>query len=561
MKFALLTAIAATASPGVPDAIWYRDVINYLAAPEREGRGVGTAGLAQAEQYVADRFQDMGARPFFGEGRQGYFQNVALQIGLEVGKAALTIGQPLQPGVDFLPADVSGSGAFAGTIVDVGHGLVDEELRLDDYAGRDVNGKIALIARHIPEGLQVPLDKEQALTDLPAKVALARQHGAVAVLFWTPLEKFGDELPALRNRVSEGINIPAGFVTRPVAQRIRESGVPLVAQGEFSVNRRVAPGHNVAASVGGGCGRVPPVLITAHLDHLGHGGTTSLEADQSGLHPGADDNASGVAAMLLALKDIALQKPASGCYVGVAFTGEEIGLFGSGTFARNLPMPPPKAVVNLDMVGRLRDNKVAVLGTDSSERWPAILAPLCADQELNCGTDGTGLGRSDHVAFLIRKIPSVHLFTGVHRDYHKRSDTAEKINAEGGVRIARLARTLAETVGDPATALPYTSVTVSDPATGDLPQRRAFLGTIPHDFGDGEPVEGVRLGGAVPGSPAEKAGITAGDVLVGIDNRVIHSLDDFSLILRQLKPGDSVTLVVLRNGERLLLPVVVGLRP
>jgi Tol biopolymer transport system component len=342
------------------------------------------------------------------------------------------------------------------------------------------------------------------------------------------------------------------------------------ANGELSTS------HNVVGTLGHCGAGAKPVVVGAHLDHLGRGGSESLEPSARGIHFGADDNASGVAAVLEAARVIGATSPRE-CFLFAAFTGEEIGVAGSSFLAKALTAAKihPKAMLNMDMVGRLENNRVIVYGTDSAREWKSLVEAECADHRLSCPGGGDGYGPSDHMSFFIEKSPVLHFFTGPHADYHRVTDTADKVNATGGVQVAELVAALALRAA--RTKLHFVAAS-SKPSMGVVSGREkrgngAYLGTIP-DYasltsphgpsGGGEPGGGVKLAGTRQGSPAEKAGVVAGDVLLAISDakgsHPIATLEGFMGVLLELHPGDAVKLVVQRGDKRLELDATVGKR-
>ncbi len=213
-------------------------------------------------------------------------------------------------------------------------------------------------------------------------------------------------------------------------------------------------------------------------------------------------------------------------------------------------------MINMDMVGRLRENRLAILGGGSAEEWPSLAEPLCVKHGLVCTTTGDGYGPSDQTPFYAAGIPILHLFTGTHDDYHRPSDDSDKINATGGVTVAGLAADLAAAA---ASTEKLTLRAVPDPAPrGDVRSFGASLGTIPDYAGPGEGKSGVLLAGVRPGGPAEKAGIQRGDILIGLLGRDVGDINDFMFLLRQAKPGDKAKAIVLRNGKRIEVEIVFG---
>jgi hypothetical protein len=317
----------------------------------------------------------------------------------------------------------------------------------------------------------------------------------------------------------------------------------------------------------------PAVVLGAHYDHLGLGGHGSFVPDQRVVHPGADDNASGTAALLQAAAYLKQAGPPQADLYFVAFTGEEVGLVGSSRFVQKLVPGLPKerlrAMLNFDMVGRLSSGKtlelpsVVVQGTDSAKEWPALVSPLCQAAGLACRLGGDGYGPSDMTPFYAAQVPVLFFFTGAHEDYHRPTDTADKINFAGVAQIARLAAEVVTALGPKIATGPLTFMKPSGPPprSGDSRGYGAYLGTIPDYTAMQGAKGGVKLSGAREGSPAGKAGVVAGDVLVGLGGHDINTLEDMAFVLRALKPGQNVDLVFLHEGKKITQKVTIGERP
>ncbi|MCG8462192.1 MAG: M28 family peptidase, partial [Holophagales bacterium] len=293
---------------------------------------------------------------------------------------------------------------------------------------------------------------------------------------------------------------------------------------------------------------------------LGFGGRGSFEPDSGEVHNGADDNASGTAALLEVARGLAARRSGSSRDVWlVGFSAEESGLLGSTALVRR---PPPGlepkellAMINFDMVGRLEGGAVQVLGAASAEEWSGLLEPVCQRADLECRFGGDGYGPSDQTPFYAAGVPVLHWFTGTHEDYHRPSDDASAIDAEGIVRIASANVDLLSGLAARPAGLTY--VEAAPPQEGgDVRSFGASLGTIPDYVGDERP--GVLLAGARPDSAADKAGVQKGDLLVELGGQEIRNIYDFVFVLRSAKPGQTTTLVVLRGEERLELEVTYG---
>jgi hypothetical protein len=302
------------------------------------------------------------------------------------------------------------------------------------------------------------------------------------------------------------------------------------------------------------------VLVGAHYDHLGLGGGGSLAPDSHEVHNGADDNASGTAALLEVARQLSsLRTRLRRDVYFVAFSGEEAGVLGSTAFTRKPPaglkLENVVAMLNMDMVGRLRGNQVAVLGGESAAEWQQIVLPECEQSGLVCTLSGDGYGPSDHSPFYAAGVPVLHFFTGAHDDYHKPSDDSGKINATGGARVASLVAGIAEAVADQPGRPTYKSAPSPAPR-GDSRSYGASLGTVPDYAGDGRP--GVLVAGVRPGGAAETAGIQRGDLLVELSGKEIRDIHDFMYILQRAKPGEKSNAVVVRGGKRMTVEVTFG---
>jgi hypothetical protein len=305
------------------------------------------------------------------------------------------------------------------------------------------------------------------------------------------------------------------------------------------------------------------VVVGAHYDHLGLGGPASLAPGSTEVHNGADDNASGVAGVLeIARRLVAARAELSRPVVFVAFSGEERGVLGSTYLVRHPPagLEPERlaAMINLDMVGRLRGQSLTVFGLDTATEWKEIVEGACARAALECRGQGDGYGPSDQTPFYAAGVPVLHLFTGPHDEYHKPVDDAPTLNATGGALVAGLAADLARTVAELERPLTLKRAASGPPVRGDARSFGASLGTVPDYAGPGEGKTGVLLANVRPDSPAEKAGMRRGDILVELDGREIRDVNDFVYVLRRARPGERATAAVLRDGERVEMEVVFG---
>ncbi len=303
------------------------------------------------------------------------------------------------------------------------------------------------------------------------------------------------------------------------------------------------------------------VIMGAHFDHLGTGHFGSLAPDSGRIHHGADDNASGTALVLELARTLRQQDPRDGrarraVYCGL-FSGEEEGDLGSAWFANHLPVARDSvlAYLNFDMVGRLRDRKLVVLGVRTAAEWPALLDSINANAHLDVRASGDGWGPSDHASFYAKHIPVLHFFTDLHEQYHRPEDTADLINADGMVQVADLAGDLVGRLQVRSSRLTLVDLPAPAPTASGDGRPRPTLGTIP-DMSD-EP-GGVKLSGVRTGSPADSAGLRGGDVLIGIGGMVIANLQDFQNALMQHRPGDHVEIRFRRGDQTLTVTATLG---
>jgi len=345
---------------------------------------------------------------------------------------------------------------------------------------------------------------------------------------------------------------------RPLAAGYRQPFVahPLVREGPPPS----IPTQNVFALIPGSDAGLQGeyVVIGAHFDHLGTSTDGALDPEAHGVRRGADDNASGTAAVL-ALASHFARRPARRSIIVANFSGEEQGLLGSSYFVDHMPVPIDSvdAMLNFDMVGRLRNDKLLVFGVATAIEWPAIVDAANTQPKLTIAAQGDGFGPSDHSSFYAKNVPVLHFFTDQHEDYHKISDVPERINAGGEARIVALAERIARDVADRPARLSFVRAAVSQ-AASNRTGSGVYLGSIP-DMAGGD-VPGLRLTGVTAGSPADVGGLKAGDVIVELDGKPIKDLYSYSDALYAHKPGDEVTIVLVRDGQRLTRRVTLGKR-
>jgi len=568
--------------------------VGWLADEAREGRGLGTEGLASAAQYLADGFRDAGLEP---GGRGGsYLASFEMPIAIRVGRAELALGETaLVRGRDFEAYLSSADGEAAGEVVFAGYGISAERLGYDDYAGLDVTGKIVLVLDYRPADT-TPLAGAAGAPYLSRtyKTLNARRHGAVAVLVApsvAPTPDITERLPRAEggNPTLQAGETVALAVSRAAAEEIvAAAGGPTLAMRQAAIDASGQPASEllggarvrvrvqierrtgtVANVVGILPGRDPvlrheAVVVGAHYDHLGRGEYGSLAPERRGeVHPGADDNASGAAGLLALARTFSAASPPARTLVIVAFTGEEAGLVGSSEYVRQpaWPLADTIAMVNLDMIGRLREEQVTVFGADTSPAFESLVNHAAAGLELTPSFENGAFGPSDQTSFYAHGVPVLFFFTGTHPQYHTPDDQAALINAAGEAQVLRLVyRTVAALLSAPKRPVVVAQAQPSH-AAGGAPSGTGYgpyLGTIP-EFG-GPPVHGVRIQGVRSGSPAEAAGLRGGDVIVEFDGAAVANLEEFSALLFTARPGQRVEIEALRDGTRLRTAATLGQR-
>jgi hypothetical protein len=571
-----------------------RDHVRYLASDELTGRGVETPGIKLARDYIAREFAKYGLRP--GGDNGSYLQGFDVATGVTVRQPALmAFGKqpPLGLNEEWVPLGLSRSGKVEGDVVFAGYGITAKDYGYDDYAAIDAKGKIVLVLRYEPppKDEKSPFQKAPRYSNhatLRAKANNARDHGAVGMIL-VDLNHSVDEQKELLSTLSSlwrgGNSLVAAQIKRGAIEKwLERRGISLKSLKE-KIDREEKPAsqplpavqvtlqvsleeirqrtENVVGVLPGSDPALKDenIVIGAHYDHVGFGHYGTRDSQTSGqIHYGADDNASGTAILLQLAERLsrAQFKPAR-TVVFAAFSAEELGLHGSRQYVNSPPMPlsSTKAMVNLDMVGRLRDNRLTVFGTQSAKGLSDIVLEEAQKLGLQV-TESDGIGRSDHMSFYNKKIPALHFFTGSHADYHRPGDTWEKLNVEGMAKVTELVRGIAERIANRKEPMSFVSLPSRPPASGTEQQGYgAYLGSIP-EFGASE--EGVRLTGVQDGSPAAFAGLREGDVIIQLAEMKIQNLEDLTAALRSKKPGESVEITVLRNSQRLTLKATLRAR-
>ncbi len=581
---ALLVAASAPKSAVNTDQQLRADV-GKLASDQFEGRGLGTKGLALAADYLETRMRSIGLQPAFGK---SFRQKFPVKTGVSLGEKNELSGVNKD---DWTPLGFSSSGSFDGELVFVGYGIEAPPLNYRELEGLDLKGKVVLMLRYEPQEKD-----EKSVFDgrrpsrwsaLRYKTLQARERGAAAVIFTTgPLQDEGkDKVPALAN---DGPESPAGLpvlqVKTSVAQKwlgfdlgkwqqetdanLKPSSRAMGARvkGMVDVHAAFADAENLAGIIPGrGALANDIIVIGAHYDHLGFGGRGSMRPNVTAVHNGADDNASGTASVLAIgdrlKRELANEKNRRTILITL-FAAEETGLGGSSYFVAHSPVPMEriKAMVNLDMVGQMKDDKLIAFGTESAPQWADAITRATTATKLNVTSKGDGYGPSDQTAFYAAHVPVLHFFTGAHERYHTPDDDADTLNYAGMEKVVDFVSLVADDLARGTTSPEYARASAAPALEGDSRGYGAYLGTVPDYSAMESTAGGVLLSDVRPGGPADKAGIKGGDRIVEMAGTKIENLYDMTYALQDHKPGDTVDVVVMRKDERLTLHATLGSR-
>jgi hypothetical protein len=568
--------------------------VQALASDRFEGRLAGSNGERLASDYIAGELQKIGAKPL--PGQRDFRLPFEFTAGTKDGGSTIAISFTNATAGGVESGIVSGriaaralsfsdNGDIDAPVVFAGYGIVVPENQgfgYDSYATLDVKDKVVLVLRYFPEDAEQKTRQILArYADLRYKAMAARQHGAKAMLVVTGPRSpnAGELVPMTFDTALAGSGIVAVSVTGSEAnkmfvraeknleeaQKALDSANPHVTGFELpgvkvgvhaAVEREKKTGHNVVAYLPAttpvGTLAKPWVALGAHYDHLGHGeagNTLAGKDDAAKVHNGADDNASGSAAVLAVAEKLAAQPRRRNVLVSF-WSGEELGLIGSNAFAATPPVPLDQlaAYLNFDMVGRMQDNKLSIQATGTSPAWARIIeqSNIAAGFDLQLQEDP--YQPTDVATFNAASVPCLSFFTGSHADYHKPSDTADKIDYEDLDRVVDFAAAIARRIEDAVEAPAFTKVDQKTQTGGGRAGVRIFTGTIPDYATD---VKGLLLGGVIGGGPAEQAGLQKGDVIVEIAGQTIANIYDYTYALDVLKIGQPAKVVYMRAGKRI----------
>ena len=557
--------------------------IEFLASDELQGRLSGSKEIRIAAEYIKDEFQSYGLKPLFGN---SYFQEYNFISDVKLSKnnsLSLNVDKKetkLELYKDYIPTTFSGKNDVNAGLVFVGYGISAPKLKYDDYEGIDVKGKIVVALRNSPD-YDKPRSDFDKFASMRYKATTARDKGAAGIIFvngFWPIDsadglvkfKF-DRAPGakdfsvvqMKREFAELLFKSTGYDFSGYQKKMKENNKPasfVFEKASAKLSTEIEEINLIDRNVAGYIEGTDPILkneyvvIGAHYDHLGMGIEGSLyKGKEEKIHHGADDNASGTSGVMeLAEKFASNKELLKRSVIFITFSGEELGLLGSNYFANNLPVPADKIItmINLDMVGRLREKALTVYGMGTSTGWKDLLNKN-NKYDFKLAFNDEGFGPSDHSSFYGKGIPVLFFFTGVHEDYHRPTDEAKLINSAGEDSVLHFVYDLAQIIDTTSTRPDYLKVARKE-TSGEW---KVYAGTVP-DMSNTS--EGFKLSGVSPGGPADKAGLKGGDTMLKFGDRDINNIYDFVYALQDHVPGDVVKVVVKRGTETLTMSLTLG---
>lgn len=568
-----------------------QDKVSYLASDELEGRMTGSKGIKEAADWITGEYKSLGLQPL-GD-LKDYTQSFEFIADMKVDKSATKLSAKVKRKTtefelinDFVPASFSKNATLSGDVVFAGYGLKtpgSSSVPYNSYSGLDVKGKIVVVLRGEPEHLEDE-DKKQVVrySTFRYKTMTAREEGAAAIIMIDAYDKTFKGVG--KETVPGDMGIPAFIVNPSVGDVLLgavKKDVEQVKKDLLTYNPHAPSGYaldNLTIDLGVKLDRVKStdvnligvltagtktdeyIMLGGHYDHLGYGETGSRATGDElhHIHNGADDNASGTATVLeLAeyFSDLKKQDPSAITknIIFVMWSGEELGLVGSGHFTENSPikMEQIKAYLNFDMVGSLKDNKLILQGLGSADEWKGIVEKKNVLAGFNLALQDDPYVPTDGMAIYQAGVPILCFFTGITDEYHTPADDVETINFDGMERINKFAMAILKELMKPDTKLPYKEVSMAE----TMNTGRGFtvyLGTIPDYAAE---VAGVKLDGVRADGPAAEAGLQKDDIIVGLADKEIGNIYDYTYALSDLKPDVTVDIVIERDGKKKTLKI------
>ncbi|MDZ7741993.1 MAG: M20/M25/M40 family metallo-hydrolase [Bacteroidota bacterium] len=554
--------------------------VEFLASDALQGRKAGTGYAEKAADYIRGQLKNAGLKLLGENGYQTYDLVIDVRAGDNNLLSTETNGYVFEE--DFIPYPFSQNARLEAGVVFAGYGfeIDNEQLQWNDYQNLKAENKWVMILRGDPQ----PDNDESAFINFSGirnKVLTAKDHGAAGVLVVSgPIFSEEDKLITLYyDKTQSNAGIPVINISRKVADDLLAGEGKTIAELEKSINDNMQPAsfstdamldattnlilkkvvdHNVAAVLEGN----DPVLkdhfvvIGAHYDHLGMGGpgSSSRIQDTTGIHNGADDNASGVAGILEIAGKIAANNDSKRSLVVIAFGAEEMGLIGSKYFTAHplVELKKIDAMINFDMIGRLdtASRSVSVSGTGTARESEGLLDELKETYDLALSYSPEGYGPSDHAAFYAEEIPVFFISTGAHEDYHTPADDADRLNFAGQEQVSEFACALVENLLNRSEALTFQEAGPKR-QVGYRNRLKVTFGIMPDFTSDSN--EGLGVGGVTNGKPADRAGMEKGDVIVAINGKSVGNIYDYMNRLKKLEPGQVVNVDVMREGKKKVL--------
>ncbi len=568
--FCLFAAGSVQAQANKIDVEEVRQYVKYLSSDELEGRRTGTPGNLLAAGYIAGTFAEAGLEPVHGKFLHPFPYLAGVKIGSNNHLKLMLPSREFELEIerDYTPLGFSSDATVQADLVFVGYGISAPDLKYDDYAGVDVRNKIVVMLRYSPDGDDFH-SKFAPYSAFPRKVLTAKEKGVAGIIMLDLVEDENLLIPLRLSRNFVDVGLPIVSIYPSFFRDVRDgAGRDLLAVSKVIASTKQPAsfpmkGHAVSMTTDLELERVPalnvlgmvpgndPVLkdqiivIGGHFDHLGHGGEGSLyRGDDSAIHNGADDNASGTAGVMALARHYASTRSNRRTIIFMAFNGEEEGLLGSMALTEDPPFALDKTVtmVNMDMIGRLSGDSLIVQGTGTSSRWNALLDKVNT-QGLTISKVKDGFGPSDHSSFYTNKVPVLFFFTGLHSDYHRPSDDWELVNCDGIVKILGLVQNVVAELDQQSAAPDY--IEVPRPTTSGTGTMKVVLGVIP-DYGfDGK---GLRITAVSEGGPAKEAGLQGGDIIVNLNNTEVGNIYEYMDALGTMAPDEESPIVFMRNG-------------
>ena len=556
LSILLTTLLLASLAVVAQEASRLQQDVSYLASDALDGRRTGTAGANDAARYIAGEFERAGLHPGINaagaEKRRQmmarYLQSFPYVGHVELGKNNVLAN--LRVGEDWMPLGISPNQTLHLTaVVNAGYGITANELNYNDYKGTYSKTQVAVIRTGTPDG-DNPHGRFTTAGQLRFKVAAAQSAGVGALLITSDEDDLKNDPLASLSYDNAGLaGIPVAVISKQAAEKLANAkDVTLTTD----VVRAEVPAYNVIGVLEGSDPilKKENIIIGAHYDHLGRGGEGSLASKPGEIHHGADDNASGTAGLIELARLFSVQRSTlKRTLIFIAFGGEEEGLLGSNYYVNHplAPLTNTVGMINMDMIGRMKDRKLIIGGVGTAKEWRGMIEP---EKSFALTLNEDGVGPSDHSSFYLKQVPVLFFWTGTHNDYHKPSDTWDKINYTDEAKILGFVARIVRDIDGADKRLTYTTAK-SDP-TQRASSFRVYLGTIPN-YADSN--EGMLLDGVREDSPAAKAGLKAGDRIVKIGNRDVKNVYDYTYALGEMKAGQEYVFELVRGSERLTLRV------